>query len=261
MASTNADWIVTMDEDGQHDPAAIGRMLDAALATQSPLVYAKPINQAPHSFFRNVASRAAHRAARLMGAGDLRNFHSYRLVLGEVGRGLAAYCGDGIYLDIALTWVVHRTATCPVTMRAERSTRSGYSFGRLASHFWRMVLTSGTRPLRLVTLFGALLGAVAFALTGWVAWARFTNHVPVQGWTSVMVILLITGGGILFSLGVLAEYLGVAARSAMGKPLYLIVTDPAAGPLGRRRELEPADAPDSAAEPPVGVEHRVRVER
>src|SRR5215216_689132 len=31
MSSTSADWIVTMDEDGQHDPAAIGSMLDAAL--------------------------------------------------------------------------------------------------------------------------------------------------------------------------------------------------------------------------------------
>ena len=44
MASTSADWIVTMDEDGQHDPAAIGSMLDAALATASPLVYAAPTN-------------------------------------------------------------------------------------------------------------------------------------------------------------------------------------------------------------------------
>jgi hypothetical protein len=260
MSSTSADWIVTMDEDGQHDPAAMGRMLDAALATQSPLVYAKPVNEAPHSIFRNVASRTAHRAARMMGAGDLRDFHSYRLVLGEVGRGLAAYCGESVYLDVALTWVVHRTATCPVAMRAERSAESGYSFGRLASHFWRMALTSGTRPLRLVTVFGALLGAIAFALTGWVVWARFTNHVPVQGWTSVMVILLVTGGAILFSLGVLAEYLGVAARSAMGKPLYLVVTDPAAGPLGRRCELPPTVAPDRSAEAPTGIEHPVRVE-
>jgi hypothetical protein len=124
-----------------------------------------------------------------------------------------------------------------------------------------MVLTSGTRPLRLVTLFGALLGALAFALTGWVVWARFTNHVPVQGWTSVMVILLVTSGGILFSLGVLAEYLGVAARSAMGKPLYLVVTDPAAGPLGGQRELAPAVASDPTANTPADLEQPVHVER
>ena len=62
MASTSADWIVTMDEDGQHDPAAIAAMLDAALATASPLVYAAPTNAAPHTRLPQ-ASPAAWRTA------------------------------------------------------------------------------------------------------------------------------------------------------------------------------------------------------
>jgi undecaprenyl-phosphate 4-deoxy-4-formamido-L-arabinose transferase len=254
MSSTTADWIATMDEDGQHDPEAIGSMLDTALATRSPVVYAEPSNRPPHGFFRNVTSRIAHWTASLMGVGPQHSFHSYRLVLGEIGRGLAAYCGESVYLDVALTWVVDRTATCEVAMREERGGSSGYSPRRLASHFWRMVLTSGTRPLRLVALFGALLGIGALVLTGWVLWARLNHQVPVQGWTSVMVILLVTSGAVLFSLGILAEYLAIASKSAMGKPLYLVVNDPAEGPLGRALEdsssTHPADSETSTrAEP------------
>ena len=233
MSSTSSDWIVTMDEDGQHDPAAFGALLDTAISTRSPLVYAAPTNRPPHGALRNATSAVAHWAARVMGAGGVGHFHSYRLVLGEVGRGLAAYCGESVYLDVALTWVVGRSATCPVAMRNEGDRPSGYSMRRLASHFWRMVLTSGTRPLRLVALFGIVLAFVAVILMAWVIWAKLTSEVPVQGWTSVMVILLVTSGGTLFSLGIVAEYLGIAARTAMGKPLYLVVSDPAAGPLGR----------------------------
>ena len=178
----------------------------------------------------------------------LGHFHSFRLVLGEVGRGLAAYCGESVYLDVALTWVVSRTAVCPVAMREERGRPSGYSTRQLASHFWRMVLTSGTRPLRLVALFGLVLGLAAFVLMGWVVWAGVTDEVPVQGWTSVMVILLAVGGGTLLSLGIVAEYLGIAARSAMGKPLYLVVSDPPTGPLGRARQ--PAARPSSRRREP-----------
>jgi undecaprenyl-phosphate 4-deoxy-4-formamido-L-arabinose transferase len=188
-----------------------------------------------------------------MGVGPQYSFHSYRLVLGEIGRGLAAYCGESVYLDVGLTWVVERTATCQVAMREERGSRSGYSPRRLASHFWRMVLTSGTRPLRLVALFGALLGLGALVLTAWVLWSRLNNEVPVQGWTSVMVILLVTSGGVLFSLGILAEYLAIASKSAMGKPLYLVVTDPAEGPLGWAVE-------HSADTQPVGSEPTTRAE-
>jgi glycosyltransferase involved in cell wall biosynthesis len=245
MASTSADWIVTMDEDGQHDPAAIGPMLDTALATASPLVYAAPTNTVPHTAFRNASSVVAHGVARILGAGGLQHFHSFRLVLGEVGRGLAAYCGESVYLDVALTWVVNRTAVCPVRMREERGRPSGYSGRRLASHFWRLVLTSGTRPLRMVALFGALLSLGALVVLAWVLVAKWTNEVPVQGWTSVMVVLLVTAGATLFSLGVVAEYLGIAAKSAMGKPLYLVVSDPAEGPLGRA--IVPA--PAAAAQP------------
>jgi len=259
MSSTSADWIVTMDEDGQHNPEAIGAMLDTALSTRSPLVYAAPTNAAPHSAFRNLLSGAAHGIARVVGAGGLSHFHSFRLVLGEVGRGLAAYCGESVYLDVALTWVVARTATCPVAMRDERGRPSGYTIRNLASHFWRLVLTSGTRPLRLVALFGALLGVIAFVLMGWVVWSKLTDQVPVQGWTSVMVILLITSGGTLLSLGIVAEYLGIAAKSAMGKPLYLVVSDPADGPLGRNPPVA-ARAQAEASAPLRPVESEARVE-
>jgi hypothetical protein len=248
MSSSSADWIVTMDEDGQHDPAAIGGMLDTALREQAPLVYAAPTNAAPHSLFRNLTSGAAHGLARVLGAGDLREFHSFRLILGEPARGLAAYCGEGVYLDVALTWVTSNSTTYPVAMRSEGDRTSGYTLRQLVSHWWRMMLTVGTRPLRLVTLLGAALGVAALALTGWVIWAKLTDKVPVQGWTSMTVILLVTSGATLFSLGVLAEYLGVTARSLMGKPVNLVVSDPAQGPLGRA-PLDAAPAHDDQTEP------------
>ena len=64
---------------------------------------------------------------------------------GRDRRGLAAYCwGAGVYLDVALSWVVAGAALCPVTPRTERGRPSGYS-STLANHFWTMVLTSGSR--------------------------------------------------------------------------------------------------------------------
>ena len=57
MTSTGSDWIVTMDEDGQHDPRFIPHMLDTAMAEQRPLVYGTPTNPPPHGPVRNAASR------------------------------------------------------------------------------------------------------------------------------------------------------------------------------------------------------------
>ena len=240
MSSSGGDWIVTMDEDGQQNPADMGAMLDVALAESASVVYGNPVNKPPHGLARNAASSSAKWfTSRLVGASDVVKFNSYRLVLGEIGRSVSAYVGSGVYLDVALGWVANRSTTCPVTLRDEGDRRSGYSTRTLASHFWRLVLTSGTRGLRVVSAIGigfALLGVLATVV---LVVARLGGADIQAGWTSLVVVMLVSSGAILFSLGVLAEYLGVAVSMAMGRPPYLIVGDPAEGPQGRR----PAHAP------------------
>ena len=57
MSSATGEWIVTMDEDGQHDPGDIASLLDHALVNDLQVVYAQPLNQPPHTFLRNLTSR------------------------------------------------------------------------------------------------------------------------------------------------------------------------------------------------------------
>ncbi|GAA1521802.1 glycosyltransferase [Nocardioides humi] len=235
MASSGGEWIVTMDEDGQHDPAGIGPMLDTALREHAPLVYAEPTNPAPHGPLRNLLSKGAKRVVdSLLGGHDTRLFHSFRLVAGEYARSVSAYAAAGVYLDVALGWVAGRVATSPVTLRAEGDRPSGYNLRSLLSHFWRMVLTSGTRLLRVVSLAGAALALVGVVFAIYLVVARVVGAIEVEGWTALMVAILLCTGAIMMSLGVIAEYLGVAVNMALGKPLYVIVGDPAEGPLGPR---------------------------
>jgi GT2 family glycosyltransferase len=234
IAASGGEWVVTMDEDGQHDPAQIATMLDTAMTEQADVVYAKPSNEPPHGPLRNAASSGAKwLVARMAKGAAAADFNSYRLVLGEVARSVAAYAGPGIYLDVAVSWVARRVTTAPVPMRAEADRPSGYDLRRLLSHFWRLVLSSGTTPLRLVSLTGAAALVLAPVVALVLAIGRATGTWDAPGWTSTMILLMVTTGAILFALGVIAEYVGMAVNMAMGKPLYLPVRDRAEGPLGR----------------------------
>jgi len=234
MASSGGDWIITLDEDGQHDPRFVGNLLDVAMRERASLVYAEPTNPPPHGVLRNAASRGAKWVfGTFLSGGAVSSFQSYRLVLGELGRSVAAYAGSGVYLDVALGWVAGSVGHCPVTLREEGDRPSGYSFRRLLSHFWRLVLTSGTRGLRVVSGSGVVIGLMGLLLAAFVTIARITDTIAVEGWASVIVVVLLGVGAILFSLGMIAEYVGVSVNMAMGKPPYLIVGDPADGPLGR----------------------------
>ena len=234
MASSGGDWVVTIDEDGQHDVGAIPRMLDRALAERAAVVYARPLGPMPHGAVRNAYSRLAKLSVGgLLGKNDATRYHSFRLVIGEIARSVAAYAGSGVYLDVALGWVTQDVTVCPVAPRATDGRRSGYTFRSLLSHYWRLVISSGTGALRMVSMTGVALAAIGFVgailLTTTVA-AGFGPDV--RGWASMVVLLLLTSGATLFSLGIIAEYLGAAVNMAMGKPLYLIGSDPESGPLG-----------------------------
>lgn len=251
ISATGGDWILTMDEDGQHDPAYIPAMLDTAMRDRAAVVYAAPTNSAPHGWFRNASSWGAKKVLDLLAPGSNAGlFHSYRLMVGEVGRTVSAYAASGVYLDIALSWLAADVTTCPVELRDERDRPSGYRTRTLLSHFWRMVLTSGTRLLRIVSILGVVVAVAGVALAGVAATRRLVGEVHVEGWTSVLIAILLCGGAILFALGVVAEYLGVAVNMALGKPPYVILSDPADGPLGR----PPANAPVEHGVPSAGTE-------
>ena len=227
MASAVGDWVITMDEDGQQNPEEIGKMLDIALAGNYQVVYAQPLNLPPHGAFRNYCSKFAKTlASRFLGIGHHGGlFNSYRLIEGEIARILAAYCGNGVYLDVALCWIANRIGYAPMLLRGE-ARPSSYSLGMLTNHFLRMILTSGTRPLRAISIMGGISFLLALFFSGYALYSKFIETTPIQGWTSLLIIISFFSGLIMISLGIVAEYLALTTGIVMGKPLYVVTSKP-----------------------------------
>lgn len=227
MSSATGDWVVTLDEDGQQNPEDILLMLDTAVEGDLQLVYAQPVNPPPHGWLRNLFSRTAKAiSTRMLGNKSIGKFNSFRLINGELARTLAAYCGNGVYLDVGLFWITARIGHCKVTLRDELDRPSGYSYFKLLGHFWGLILTTGTRPLRLITIVGMGSMLLAIAIAMFALYGKYVGNVPIQGWASLVVVVSFFSGTILAALGVISEYMAVTMGIAMGKPLYVVSSKP-----------------------------------
>ena len=229
IVSTNGDWVVTMDEDGQHDPAFIQEMLATAGRNRTPLVYAEPTNTRPHGAMRNAASWLSGRVARSVSGVPVR-FNSFRLLEGSLARSACAYAGENVFLDVSLSWTCGPPSACPVQLRQE-SAPSAYNYRRLLSHFWRMIVSSGTRPLRFIAAAGVVIALTGLVVGAWLIVERIRGDIPVPGWTSVVIALLVLLGGLYVAVAVVAEYVGQAVRNTVGRPVYVRVDPPEARAL------------------------------
>lgn len=235
IASTSSDWVVTLDEDGLHDPASIDDLFGMAMTSGAGLVYGVPATGVPHGWHRNVTSRLAKLFIRAAsGLEHASTITSFRLLDGPASRSLVAYAGHDVYLDVALSWALGDVASTPVAYRTERRpAASGYHFRSLLSHFRRLVVTSGTKPLRFISAVGITMTVVAFIALGVVLLISFFGGEEPRGWTSAMATSLLLGGLILVALGVISEYLSVAISMASGRPLYMLRYTPPRRPGAR----------------------------
>jgi glycosyltransferase involved in cell wall biosynthesis len=226
---SSGDWVVTMDEDLQHKPDVIPRLLREAVSAQLDIVYAKPASAVHEAAIRDLTSRSFKRMMQwLTDNPNLTDFNSFRLLRGSIARAAASVCSHDTYLDIALCWFTQRIRALSVEMKDERfirTGRSGYSLKSLFAHAWRMVFSSQIRMLRLgsVVGFSAMGFSVLAGLYFLLLKLFFPADIRVQGWTSLFLMTTFFGGLITFMLGIALQYLSSLVLKVHGKPTFFTI--------------------------------------
>jgi glycosyltransferase involved in cell wall biosynthesis len=223
------DWVVTLDEDLQHPPGRVPDLLRHAVATGSDIVYARARGGVHKSWLRDAPSRGFKRLMQaLTGNPSLREFNSFRLIRGPIGRAACAVVGHDTYLDIGLAWFTRRVSSLEMALEDSRyveTGRSGYTFRTLLSHAWRMLFSSQIKALRLMSTLGFAVCAASFAGALYFLALRLLRPeaIDVQGWTSLFLAVCFFGGFLAMAMGIALQYLSTLVLRAHGKPTFFTV--------------------------------------
>ncbi len=226
---SSGDWVVTMDEDLQHSPAEIEGLLASAVQAGADVVYAKPIGMVHQARSRDWASRYFKRLMVLLtGNPNIEHFNSFRLLRGSLARAASSVCGQETYFDVALSWFSNRVSYLPIELKDRRfinSGRSGYDFRRLLTHARRLLVSSQVKIIRLFGLVGVAVMLLSIVGAVWLVLQRLfiSSEILPPGWTSQMLATLLFGGGVIFMLSLVLEYLSILVLAALGKPIFFTV--------------------------------------
>jgi glycosyltransferase involved in cell wall biosynthesis len=212
---------VTMDDDLQHPPEEIPRLLDA-LAQDVDLVYGTPI-EPQQGTGRALSSRITklwlHRVLGVGMASRASAFRAFRTVLRE---GFAQYEGPAVAIDALLGWVTTRPVFIPVRHEPRRHGRSQYGWLRLARLAIDMTTTFRTWPLRLASVLGFVVMALGLGALAFVLGAYFATGRPLSIFRFLAAMLAIFSGAQLFTLGIMGEYVARIHHRVLREPAYVI---------------------------------------
>ena len=214
------DVIVTMDDDLQHPPEEIPRLLEQ-LEQRFDVVYGTPKAE-QHVFLRALASRITRLALSMAIGWELaKNVSAFRVFRTRLRDAFAEYHSPFVSIDVLLTWATTRIGAITVGFEPRRSGASTYTFRRLLRHALDMMTGFSTLPLQLASLIGfscTLLGIAVFLYVV----VRYCLEGSVPGFPFLASIIAIFSGAQLFALGVIGEYLARMHFRTMNQPPYAI---------------------------------------
>src|SRR5919106_2136573 len=214
------DVIVTMDDDLQHPPEEIPRLLEQ-LEQGFDVVYGAPKSER-HGFMRALASRITRLAlGSAIGMNLARNVSAFRVFRTQLREAFAGYQTPFVSIDVLLTWATTRFAAIPVVFQPRHSGSSAYTFTRLVRHALDMMTGFSTAPLQLASLIG--FGCMFFGI-GVLMYVvgRYFLEGSIPGFPFLASIIAIFSGAQLFALGVIGEYLARMHFRMMNRPAYTI---------------------------------------
>jgi glycosyltransferase involved in cell wall biosynthesis len=214
------DVTITMDDDLQHAPEHIPKLVDKLLQGHD-VVYGA-WSERKQGFLRaTFAALTKHAVAWVMGAGSVRDIGAFRAIRTDVRRAFAAFDGSEVLLDVLLSWGTSRFASVRVEEAERAGGASNYTFWKLARVSLLVLTSYTTAPLRIANLVGlcfTVFGAAAFVRVLYVYF--WLGSIP--GFSFLAATILLFGGVQLFALGILGEYLARIFNRTTGRPPYTV---------------------------------------
>jgi glycosyltransferase involved in cell wall biosynthesis len=213
--------VVTLDDDLQHPPEEIPKLLDA-LGEEVDVVYGTPLAER-HGLLRVVASQATKLVlGGAMGAAIARRVSAFRAFRTELRHAFEQYGNPYVSIDVLLTWATTRFAAVPVRHDPRRSGRSNYTFRLLARHALNMVTGFSVGPLKLASLIGFASTLLGIGVLAYVVGRYLIQGTSVPGFPFLASVIAIFSGAQLFTLGIIGEYLARMHFRLMSRPIYSV---------------------------------------
>lgn len=219
MQLARGEYVVTLDDDLQIQPKEILKIFDTLQTEKADLVYGV-FPEKKHSKVRNAGSKFFGKIFSAY-ASTPRNGSSFKIINHSIVESIIEHNHHNVYIDELLGWYSNKTIFVEIEHSKREDGNSGYSFLKLVKLALNLFINYTALPLKMITFLGLFSSLVSFVLGGYFLYQKFVVGAEL-GFTSLIVSIFFSTGLILFSLGIIGEYISRLFLIQTGKPAFKI---------------------------------------
>jgi dolichol-phosphate mannosyltransferase len=221
LGAASGQAVITLDCDLQHPPELIPKMVESWRAGYS-IVQTVRDDTADPSLPKRALSRAFYWLINLIsdtrivqGAAD------FQLIDRAALDALLSLGDQRLFLRGMVSWLGFPRAGLHFVAAPRAGGISSYTWRRMIGFAIDAITAFSVTPLR-IAFYGGFLSAVLALLYVLYILCQLYEGKIVEGWTSLMAVLLFFGSAQLLTLGIIGEYIGRIYDQTRGRPRYLI---------------------------------------
>lgn len=231
---------IVMDCDLQHPPQVIPRMWEL-WKNGAEVVEGIKESRGKESLAHRLSAGLFYKVMSGLIKMDMNASSDFKLLDRKVVDVLLTLPERNTFFRALSFWVGFRTESVYYEVQERQFGESKWSFISLMKYAVTNATSFSTLPLQLVTVMGVV--SILFSIVLFVqTLIRYLSGTAVEGFTTVILLLLIIGGFLMLSLGIIGHYIARIYEEVKGRPKYIIsrTTQEAAGgrETGENRRIE-----------------------
>lgn len=208
LENSKGDLIITMDDDLQHPPEEIPKLIKALREDEDiDAIFAQPYKK-QHSLFRNFGSLIV----RIINGFIFKKpkhltMSSFRILNRAVVNTITAHNTMFPIMGPIILKSTSRIKNIKVQHYPRKLGKSNYNLFSLIKMAFDHIINFSSLPLKMISVIGISSFIISLVLSLYFLIKYLIGGIGVAGWTSNVLFINIYGGLILFSVGIIGEYL------------------------------------------------------
>ena len=223
LKNASGDLVCLIDADLQHPPSLIPKMIESIVHEGYDVAAARRVSRKGEpkikSFFSHMFYKVFNRISRMdlvEGATD------FRVMTRQVVDSVMELSEYNRFSKGLFNWVGYNTKWIEYENIERMVGETTWSFRALVRYSMEGIIAFSTVPLSIVIFLGFIFSLVAFAYMIFIILKYLLYSDPVQGFATIMSVILFLGSVQLLSIGIVGKYLEKTYTETKRRPLYIV---------------------------------------